>query len=103
PKLRQTQHPVDAAVGVQGATATTTAASPLSLTGGIRDALQPTGTQPSVFLPDAVFETTAIPFSRARPAYMQSPSKTRWFILDTLPCRPETNVRALQNDVRDLA
>ena len=34
---------------------------------------------------------------------MQSPSKTRWFILDTLPCRPETNVRALHNDVRDLA
>ncbi|KAK4031553.1 hypothetical protein C8A01DRAFT_51409 [Parachaetomium inaequale] len=102
-KLRQTQHPMDAAVGAQGATATTTAASPLSLTGGIRDALQPMGTQPSVFLPNVVFETTAIPFSRARAACMQSPFKTRWFILDTLPCRPETNVRALQNDVRDLA
>ena len=103
-KLRQTQHPADPAVGAQGATATATAASPLSLTGGIRDALQPTGTQPSVFLPNAVFETTAaIPFSRARAACMQSPSRTRWFILDTLPCRPQTNVRALQNDVRGLA
>lgn len=34
---------------------------------------------------------------------MQSPSKTRWFILDTLPCRPQTNMRALHNDVRDLS
>jgi len=100
-KMRQTQH----SRGGQGATPATGGggASPLSLTGGIRDALQPAGTQPSVFLPSAVFETSAIPFSRARAACMQSPSKTRWFILDTLPCRPETDVRALQDDVRDLA
>ena len=46
-KMRQTQH---SRGGGQGATpATGGGASPLSLTGGIRDALQPAGTQPSVF------------------------------------------------------
>ena len=86
--------------------ATAPSSSPLSLTGGIRDALQPTGTLPSVFLPSMMFDTSAIPFSRAKTACIQpgsSNSKTRWFILDSLPCRPGTDVHALTGDVRDLA
>ncbi|KAK4096804.1 hypothetical protein N658DRAFT_510889 [Parathielavia hyrcaniae] len=55
--------------------------------------------------------TTAIPFSRAKAARMpssssssSSPSKPdRWFIIDTLPCRAPSNIRALDTDVRDLA
>ncbi|KAK4232770.1 hypothetical protein C8A03DRAFT_20007 [Achaetomium macrosporum] len=82
----------------------TTAASPLSLTGGIRDALQPSGTQPSVFLPTMPLSTSPIPFSRAKAACMPSSSQpARWFILDTLPCRPQTDVHALNDDVRELA
>ncbi|KAK4043823.1 hypothetical protein C8A01DRAFT_43378 [Parachaetomium inaequale] len=81
-----------------------TATSPLSLTGGIRDALQPRGAQPSIFLPTMPLFTFPIPFSRAKAACMPSSSKAaRWFILDTLPCRPQTDVHALNNDVRDLA
>ncbi|KAH6635547.1 hypothetical protein B0J18DRAFT_407059 [Chaetomium sp. MPI-SDFR-AT-0129] len=109
-KMRETEY----AHEKQTATATTTkgykpttTVSPLSLTGGIRDALQPTGTQPSVFLPTMPLSTSPIPFSRARAACMPStasPSKPpRWFILDTLPCRLQTDARALNDDVRDLA
>ena len=86
--------------------ATAPSPSPLSLTGGIRDALQPTGTLPSVFLPSMMFDTSAIPFSRAKTARIQSRSsnsKPRWFILDSLPCRPGTDMHALSGDVRDLA
>ena len=88
----------------QGHGTTIPSPSPLSLTRGIRDALQPSGTPPSVFLPSMTFETSAIPFSRAKTARMQSgpSSKPRWFILDTLPCRPGTDIHALSDDVRDL-
>lgn len=99
-KLRATQH----AQRDQGAGETAIAsASPLSLTGGIRDALRPTGTQPSVFLPTKTFDTSIIPFSKARTARTQRSSTTRWFILDTLPRGVEMDVRALNDDVRDLA
>jgi hypothetical protein len=81
-------------------------ASPLSLTGGIRDALQRSGTQPHIFLSPMKQPTSPIPFSRAKVACMPSTSPSepaRWFILDTLPCRPQTNVDALNDDIRDLA
>jgi hypothetical protein len=79
--------------------------STLTLTGSIRDALRPTGAPPSVFLPAATLETSTIPFSRASVACMESssPSNPRWFVLDTLPCRPGTDLRAVGNDVRGLA
>ncbi len=108
-KLRETetqekQQSGPGAASTKGHKPTTSMASPVSLTGGIRDALQPTGTQPSVFLPTMPLSTSAIPFSRAKAACMQSSSnKNRWFILDTLSCRPQTDVRALNDDVRDLA
>ncbi|RYP79592.1 hypothetical protein DL769_002902 [Monosporascus sp. CRB-8-3] len=109
-KMRKTQHAQEKKSGTPGTAkghhghGAIRTATPLSLTGGIRDALQPTRPQPSVFLsPDMPLETSAIPFSRAKSARMRTSSKTRWFILDTLPCRPETNVGALDADVRDLA
>ncbi|KAL2130291.1 hypothetical protein VTI74DRAFT_6663 [Chaetomium olivicolor] len=101
---REIQHKQVTRGGVLGAGRGRRHGSPLSLTGGIREALQPPGKPPSVFLPNASFETSAILFSRARTAWKRSSTKaTRWFILDTLPCRPGTNHHALNNDVRELA
>ncbi|GAB1320777.1 hypothetical protein MFIFM68171_10987 [Madurella fahalii] len=87
----------------QDGVAATTSPSPLSLTEAIRYALQPTRTPPSVFLQDTALETSAVPFSRARTACKQSSSKTQWFILDRLLCRPGTDVQALKDSVRNLA
>jgi hypothetical protein len=97
-RMRETQH----GPGRKSVVATKTT-SPLSLTGGIRDALRPTGPQPSVFLPNMPLQTSAIPFSRARLACRQASYKTQWFVLDTLPCRPQTDIQALSDDVRTLA
>ena len=103
-----TQHGQDKKNGLPGGSkgrrAATRTASPLSLTRGIRDALHPTEPQPHVFLHDMVLETSTIPFSRAKLACRRAASKkTQWYILDTLPCRAGTDVRALSADVRSLA
>jgi hypothetical protein len=103
-----TQHGHDTKNGMPGSAkgrgATSKAASALSLTRGIRDVLHPRGPHPSVFLPDMVLETSTIAVSRAKLACKRAASKKpQWFILDTLPCRAGTDVRALSGDVRSLA
>ncbi|KAK4096486.1 hypothetical protein N658DRAFT_553729 [Parathielavia hyrcaniae] len=51
-------------------------------------------------------ETRHLHENRAKAACMPSSSSSkpdRWFIIDTLPCRAPSNIRALDTDVRDLA
>ncbi|KAI0392356.1 hypothetical protein F5Y17DRAFT_477712 [Xylariaceae sp. FL0594] len=102
-ELQQAPFPAGERLPAQPATTMVTEASPLSLTGGIRNALQPAGKQGSVFLETAGLEISAVPFSKAKAACRQTSSNVRWYILDTLPCRPGTDVQALKADIRDLA
>lgn len=75
--------------------------SPLSLADGLRTALRPNGARHSIFLPPVAFDFTPIPYSKAKAARRRG-SNDRWFIVDSLACRPGM-ADAMTNDVRDLA
>ncbi|KAF7545872.1 hypothetical protein G7Z17_g8852 [Cylindrodendrum hubeiense] len=75
--------------------------SPLSLADGIRTALRTNGPRSSIFLPPVAFDFTPIPYSKAKAARRHG-SNDRWFIVDSLVCRPGST-DAMTNDVRDLA
>ncbi|KAK0705434.1 hypothetical protein B0H67DRAFT_594051 [Lasiosphaeris hirsuta] len=78
--------------------------SPLSLAGGIRDALRRNGPHRSVFLPEMPLDTSAIPFSTAKTARKKTSSDhSTWYILDTLKFHPGPDTSAVTDDVRDLA
>ncbi|KAK3344205.1 hypothetical protein B0T25DRAFT_593558 [Lasiosphaeria hispida] len=79
--------------------------SPLSLAGGIRDALRRNVPHRSVFLPEMPLDTVAIPFSTAKTARKKTPSdqSSSWYILDTLKLNPGPDSSAMTDDVRDLA
>ena len=79
----------------------TKAQSPLSLADGIRHALRPDPPK-SVLLPQRPLETTAIPFCKAAAACLRTPTKTKWYIIDTLHLRAGQDPEALERDVRNL-
>ena len=83
-------------------TSATAAISPLALASGLRDALSRNPKQPAIFLPPDLSEFAEIPHSTARAARRKA-GDARWYIIDSVHCRPGADVSITTRDVRDLA
>ncbi|KAF2791277.1 hypothetical protein K505DRAFT_419250 [Melanomma pulvis-pyrius CBS 109.77] len=84
-----------------------TTTSALSTARGLRNALSPEfGRRISIFLPTGQMETMDIPYSiakAARPSTGHSTGNSTWYIVDSVICRPGSDMKAFSKDVRDLA
>ncbi|KAL1595987.1 hypothetical protein SLS60_009678 [Paraconiothyrium brasiliense] len=77
--------------------------SALSTARGLRNALSPDfGRRINIFLPAGQLETIDIPYSKAKAARPSARDST-WYIVDSVICRPGSDMAALSQDVRDLA
>ncbi|KAK3939497.1 hypothetical protein QBC46DRAFT_387699 [Diplogelasinospora grovesii] len=81
----------------------TAARNPLALATNIRNALSPDAKPPKdIFLPVFPMETIDIPYSDVKVARRRT-GDPRWYVVDTIECGPDTNVKALSQDVCVLA
>lgn len=77
--------------------------SPIAIAGGLRSVLcQDSAQRIHVFLDSLPVETRDIPFSTAKLGRYQS-GDIKWYIIDSILCRPRTDIGAQYRDVRHLA